>query len=73
MSVWSVTMKTHSRVAYHEDQFILNPCVVHNKKPTVFKSVVGKHKMTLYTVICDHDNCAKIADDVFGVEMVLSR
>lgn len=64
MSVYTVTMKTHSRQQYHEDQFILNSCIVHGRKPDVFKSVVGKRRLTMYTVICDHDDCAKIADNV---------
>jgi hypothetical protein len=62
MSVFTVTLKTHSREDLTEkvnDQ--LNDCIVHSCKPRIVKMVVGKRKEIYFVANCKHEDCGKIA------------
>lgn len=60
MSIISYTLKTHSREDITDQFPELNDCIVHNKKPDIFRMVVGKRKDVFYIACCDHDDCGKI-------------
>ena len=55
-------MKTWSRENI-SDQFVLNDCIVHHRKPSILKIVAGRRKETYYTAVCESDDCGKISHD----------
>lgn len=60
--MFSVALKTHSREEL-TNQFELNSCIVHDRKPSIFRIVAGKRKEIFYTAICDHEDCGKITTE----------
>lgn len=63
MGVVSFPMKTHSRKDLTEQFDVLNPCIVHGKKPRIVHTVAGREKYDFYCAVCEHDDCAKMGND----------
>lgn len=61
MSIFTVTMKTHSRENL-TSQFVLNDCIIHHRQPVIEKMVVGRRREVYFVARCEHDDCGKIHD-----------
>lgn len=62
MSIFTIQLKTHSRIDLTKNYPDLNPCLIHGTKPKILRIVAGKHKDIHYVAVCQHNDCGKITE-----------
>jgi hypothetical protein len=73
MGVIEFQMKTHSRENITHEFNNLNPCIKHNRTPTIMKIVAGRRKEEHFCAWCDEEECDKISYDRKGIAEIWNK